>query len=125
MVSNFLANIIYFIHILAILLIFFGNFFISKKYLPLLAIFIISIMINWAVDDTCILTKLENYFRTGKWISKSAAEENAPEFFRPFVYKITGIQLKRKTASKVNQILFLMILLITLFRIFISQLKCK
>ena len=125
MVSIFLADIIYFIHSLAVFFIFFGNFFLPNKYLSLLAIFIISIMINWALDDTCILTKLENYFRTGKWILISAAEENAPEFFRPFVYKLTGIQLQRQTASKLNQLLFLSILLITLFRIFMIQLRCK
>ncbi len=82
-------------------------------------------MINWNLDDTCILTKAENYFKTGKWVSISAAEENAPEFFRPFVYKITGIKLDRKKATKLNQFLFLAILLITLLRIYMSfSTKC-
>lgn len=123
MISNFLANSIYLIHILVSIIIFLGNFFIPTKYLPLLAILIVLIMINWNLDDTCILTKAENYFKTGKWISISAAEENAPEFFRPFVYKITGIKLDRKKASKLNQFLFLAILLLTLLRIYMSLCK--
>ena len=123
MLSNILANIIYIIHILVSIIIFLGNFFIPTKYLPLLAILIVLIMINWNLDDTCILTKAENYFKTGKWISISAAEENAPEFFRPFVYKITGIKLDRKKASKLNDFLFLAILLLTLLRIYMSLCK--
>ncbi len=75
-------------------------------------------MLNWSIDDTCILTKMENYFRTGHWVSISAREENAPEFFRPLIYKITGIQMSRQKASNLNQFLFLTILLITLLRIF-------
>ncbi len=118
--SPFLANIVYIIHILISFIIFLGNFFIPVRYLSLFAILIISIMINWNLDDTCILTKTENYFKTGKWVSISAAEENAPEFFRPFVYKLTGIQLDRKKATKLNQFLFLSILLLTLIRIYMT-----
>jgi hypothetical protein len=118
MVSIFLADILYLIHIVVTIIIFFGNFFLPIKYLPHLSVLIIVIMLNWSIDDTCILTKMENYFRTGHWVSISAREENAPEFFRPLIYKITGIQMSRQKASNLNQFLFLTILLITLLRIF-------
>ena len=123
--SIIFANIIHFIHLIILLVIFFGNFFIPNKYLPHLTILIILIMINWNIDDTCILTKLEHYFKTGKWVSISAVEENAPEFFRPFIYKITGINLERKKASQLNQFLFLLILLFTLLRIFLFNTLCS
>jgi len=125
MKSRILGDIIYYIHLLLLLFVFIGNFILPIKYLPYFAIMIIIVMLDWNdFDNMCILTKLEHYARTGQWISIPSTEENAPEFFRPIIKKLTGINMTRKTASNLNNFLFLLVLLITLIRIFIKARKC-
>ena len=121
MKSEIIANILYYIHFNLIIFIFIGNFLLPVRYLPYFALLIILIMLDWNdLDGMCILTKLEYYFRNGKWVSQPAVEENAPEFFRPFIKKISGIELTRLASDRLNNFLFLFILLISLFRIFIK-----
>ena len=118
MKSNLLANLVYFLHLSIIIFVFLGNLILTVKYLPYLALLIIIIFLDWNdLDGMCILTKLEHYFRTGQWISQPATEEGGPEFFRPLIIKITGIDISRKAASRLNNFLFMIILLITLVRI--------
>jgi len=118
MQSELLANFVYYLHLSIIIFIFLANLILPFKYLPYLVLLIIIIMLDWNdFDGMCILTKLEYYFRTGKWSQQPATEENAPEFFRPLIKKITGVNISRKAASRLNNFLFLVILLITLIRI--------
>jgi hypothetical protein len=118
MKSELLANIIYYFHLSIIIFIFLGNIILPIKYLKYLIILIIIIMLDWNdTDGMCILTKLEYYYRTGIWSSQPAIEEDAPEFFRPFIEKITGIKLSRIAASRLNNFIFLVILLIAILRI--------
>lgn len=117
MKSEFLANSIHYLHILLIIFIFLGNFILPVKYLSYFAILIVIIMLDWNdLDGMCILTKMEHYARTGEWVSKSAIKENAPEFFRPLIHSITGYEITRETADKLNNFSFLVILLITIIR---------
>ncbi len=118
MKSELLANIIYYIHLFIIIFIFLGNIILPLKYLKYLVILIILIMLDWNdTDGMCILTKLEYYFRTGVWSSQPAMQENAPEFFRPLIQKITGLQISRTGASRLNNFIFLLILLIAVVRL--------
>ena len=122
MKSEFLANLIYYLHLSIIIFIFLGNLILPIKYLPYLVLLIIIIMLDWNdFDGMCILTKLEYYFKFGIWSKEPATEEDAPEFFRPLIKKITGINISRKAASRLNNFLFLVILLITLIRIKIKK----
>ncbi len=118
MKSEFLANFVYYLHLSIIIFIFLGNLILPFRYLPYLVLLIIIIMLDWNdFDGMCILTKLEYYFRTGNLSQQPATEENAPEFFRPLIKKIFGVNISRKAASRLNNFLFLVILLITLIRI--------
>jgi hypothetical protein len=118
MKSEFIANTIHNLHGLLIIFIFLGNFFLPVKYLPYFAVLIIIIMLDWNdFDGMCILTKLEHYARTGQWVAKAAIEKDAPEFFRPFMYSLTGYEMTREGSDKLNNFLFLLILLITILRI--------
>ncbi len=122
MKSELLANLVYFIHLGIIIFIFLGNIILTNKQLPYLALLIIIIFLDWNdFDGMCILTRLEYYFRTGKWVLQSAIEEGGPEFFRPLIIKITGVNISRKAASRLNNFLFMIILLITLVRIKYSK----
>jgi hypothetical protein len=118
MKSEFLANFVYYLHLSIIIFIFLGNLILPFRYLPYLVLLIIIIMLDWNdFDGMCILTKLEYYFRTGNLSQQPATEENAPEFFRPLIKKKFGVNISRKAASRLNNFLFLVILLITLIRI--------
>jgi hypothetical protein len=75
-------------------------------------------MLDWNdFDGMCILTKLEHYARTGQWVAKSAIQIDAPEFFRPFIYSLTGYKMTREGADRLNNFSFLLILLLTILRI--------
>ncbi len=118
MKSDLLANFIYYIHLSIIIFIFLGNIILPFKYLKYLVLLIIIIMLDWNdTDGMCILTKLEYYFRTGIWSSKIATEDGGPEFFRPLIQKLTNLEISRKAASRLNNFLFLVILLISVVRI--------
>jgi hypothetical protein len=80
-------------------------------------------MMSWN-DPTgsCLLTTWEHYFRTGVWLNKSAKEENAPEFFRPFIQSIIHTNISRETSDRLNNFLFLLAILIAFIRFYM---KCK
>lgn len=65
-------------------------------------------------DGMCILTKIEHYFRTGEWTSKSPLE-GGPEFFRPILLRF-GFNVTRSDADRLNNFIFLMFLGITFMR---------
>ena len=54
----------------------------------------------------CILTRLENYFRTDEWSAKSPIE-GGPEFFRPLFNQLTGYNLNRYEADRLNNTIFI------------------
>ncbi len=115
MKSVLIADIIHYIHIFIVLFILSGNLFISNKYLPFFIIFIIFVILNWyGLFGSCILTKLEYYFRTGVWSELTAEQEGGPEFFRPLIKSIFGIELTRYTSNILNHSLFLLVILISI-----------
>ena len=63
----------------------------------------------------CILTRLENYFRSGDWTAK-APIEGGPEFFRPLINHITGLNLGRLEADRLNNTIFIVCWLIGFLR---------
>ena len=117
MQSILLANFINYIHRLLVLFILSGLFYIPNKYLPFFIIFVILVVMGWNdLYGSCFLTKLEYYFRTGIWSNLSAKDDNGPEFFRPFIKSITGINMNRKQADKLNNILFISIIIISIIK---------
>jgi hypothetical protein len=119
MKSILIANIIYFIHILLVLFILTGIFYIPHKYLPFFIFFVIIIILAWNnVFGACILTQLEYYFRTGIWSNLSAEDENGPEFFRPLLKLITGQELTRETSNKINHIMFISVIIFSIIKYF-------
>ncbi len=94
-----------------------GNLFIPNKYLPYFIVFVIFIILNWyGLFGSCILTKLEYYFRYNIWSDLSANQEGGPEFFRPLIKYIFNIDLTRCVADKLNNILFLLVIFISLIK---------
>ncbi len=65
---------------------------------------------------SCFLTKLEYYYRTGIWSNLSAKDEGGPEFFRPFIKSITGIDMTREQSEKLNNTVFLSVVLISVIK---------
>jgi hypothetical protein len=120
MQSILLANIIHYFHMIIFLFVVTGIFYIPNKYLPFLIIITSFIILGWnKIFGSCYLTTLEHYLRTGKWIKKTAEEDDAPEFFRPFIKSITGINMTRETASKINTILFIVIIISAIIKYYI------
>jgi hypothetical protein len=116
--SIIIADIIYYFHIIIVIFILFGNFFIPNRYLPHFIAFVIFVMLNWyGLFGSCILTKLEYYFRTGVWSKLTAEDEGGPEFFRPLIKSVFGIELTRYDANRLNNILFLLVILIAFINI--------
>ena len=121
--SLLIANFIYLIHLLVVIFILLGWFIISTRFIPFYIIFIILIMMAWNdPSGACLLTTWEHYFRTGVWINKSAKENNAPEFFRPFIQSIIRTNISRETADRLNNFLFLLVILISFIRFYMN---CK
>jgi len=86
MINQEIADIIKYIHIIIIGYVFVGHYITPIQYIKYYLLLIIFIFLDWNdYDGQCILTRLENYFRTGIWIQKPPTEEGAPEFFRPMI----------------------------------------
>ena len=116
MISPIIADIINLLHIAMFVFVILGCFLLPKKYLFYYLIFIMLIFLDWNdLDGICILTRLENYFRTGKWESKSPIE-GGPEFFRPLFNKIIGLNLGRLEADRLNNTIFIVCWLIGFLR---------
>jgi hypothetical protein len=117
MKSNLLADITYYIHLLLVLFILVGFIILPSGWLVYYIILGLLILIDWNdLDGMCILTKVEHYFRTGEWIALSSDQENAPEFFRPFIRRFLGVEMERRSAKKLNNFVFLTLILIAFIR---------
>ena len=117
MISNRLADLILFIHYSLIIFILIGHIVLPKKYLKYYILLIILIFIDWNDSDgQCILTRFESYFRTGQW-KQQPALMGGPEVFRPMVNKICNVNLTRIEAYKLNNLLFIICLLIAFVRL--------
>lgn len=84
-----IADIIRIIHYLVVFFVLTAHSILPIEYIKYYLIFVILIFLDWNdLDGQCILTRLEFYFRTGKW-NQGSHVEGGPEFFRPLVNKIT------------------------------------
>ena len=116
MINPLLADIVKLLHIIMFIYVLLGCFLLPKKYLFYYLIFIILIFLDWNdMDGMCILTRLENYFRSGNWSSKSPIE-GGPEFFRPLFNSMTGLNLGRIEADRLNNTIFIVCWLIGFWR---------
>ena len=117
-INIIIADLIHIIHIILVLYIIFGFIITSNKYLKYYLYLIIFIFLDWNdLDGQCILTKIEYFFRTGNLTQKTAQCENAPEFFRPEIYKIfPDIKLNRMEADKINNFIFILCFLFGFIR---------
>jgi hypothetical protein len=115
-----LADIVYSLHVILIVIIISSVFFKSGDWLKYIIFLIPIVTLDWKDNDKqCSLTSLEAKLR-GTWTPGNSDDENAPEFFRPFINKIIkpfGKEIKsRETAGQINNILFLSILLYNIVR---------
>lgn len=115
-----LADVVYVLHVLLIIVIVSSVFFKSGDWLKYVIVLIPIVMLDWKDNDKqCSLTSLESKLR-GTWTPGNSNDENAPEFFRPLINKIIkpfGKEIKsRETAGQINNILFLSILLYNIVR---------
>lgn len=119
---NYAATLIHIIHV-SLIFIILGGVFLPCHYLPFHIALIILIFLDWNdLDGMCILTRLEHYFKTGDWKSKTAIE-GGPEFFRPYVNIVFNLNLTREQASRLNNFLFMMALAISFARY--TQCRCR
>ena len=117
MISNNIADLILLVHYSLIIFILIGHVLLPHKYLKYYILLIILIFIDWNDSDgQCILTRLESYFRTGQW-KQQPALIGGPEVFRPMVNKIFNVNLSRLEAYKLNNLLFIICLLIAFLRL--------
>ncbi len=115
-----LADIIYVIHVFLIIAICSSVFFPTGEWLKYIIVLIPLVMLDWKDrDKQCSLTSLEAKIR-GTWTPGNSNDEGAPEFFRPLLNKVLkpfGQEIKsRETAGRINNILFLSILLYNIVR---------
>ena len=117
MQANILAaELTKWIHIFMILFVLVGHSALPLRYLKYYIIFVILILLDWNdTDGMCCLTKVEHYFRTGNFVSRSPLE-GGPEFFRPLVNRTFGITLTRTEADRLNNFMFISCLLIAFLR---------
>lgn len=122
MKNIFIAEIIKYIHLFLLFLVFVG-FILPCKYLPHYIFLIILILLDWNdFDGMCILTRLEHYFRTGEWDMKPAIQ-GGPEFFRPYINSIFNLNLTREGASRLNYFSFISVMGFAMIR-YIYNCKC-
>ncbi len=113
---SLLADITKWIHIFMILFVLLGHSLVPVKYLKYYIFFVLFILLDWNdVDGMCVLTKLENYFRTGNWVSLSPLE-GGPEFFRPLMNRIFSLNLTRTEADRLNNFMFITCIIIAFSR---------
>jgi hypothetical protein len=115
MSNNFLADIVYLLHLVGISFVTLGFMFVPLQYLKYYIIILISTMLLWYVWGNCYLTGLEHQLRTGQ-INNKPANEDGPEFFRPFMKKFFCLKLNRKEANKLNHIIYFIALLLGFIR---------
>jgi hypothetical protein len=116
-INIIIADLIHIIHIILVLYIMSGFIITPNKYLKYYLYLIIFIFLDWNDSDgQCILTKIEHFFRTGQLTQKTAQCEDAPEFFRPEIYKMFNIKLNRIEADKINNFIFILCFLFGFIR---------
>ena len=116
MLFSLMAEFTKWIHIFMILFVLGGHILLPVRYLKYYIIFVILILLDWNdADGMCCLTKVENYFRTGKWESLSPLE-GGPEFFRPLVNRIFHLNLTILEADRLNNFIFISCLLVAFLR---------
>lgn len=120
-----LADVVYVLHVLLIIVIVSSVFFKPGDWLKYVIVLIPIVMLDWKDNDKqCSLTSLEAKLR-GTWTPGNSDDENAPEFFRPLLNKIIkpfGKEIKsREIAGQINNILFLSILLYNIVRFIKTQ----
>jgi len=112
-----LADIVKYSHILLILFILFGPFILPKKNLYYYIILVIIIFLDWNdLDGQCLLTRIEYWLRTNKWYNQGSALEGGPEFFRHLYIIVTGREISSLKADRLNNLLFMICLLIAFLR---------
>ena len=111
-------NLTWFIHLLILLFILFNPIMLPPRFLKYQMLIVPLIFIDWNDDGHCILTKLEHYFRTGRW-ETPAYLEGGPEFFRPILNGLTGKKYSREQASRINTLLFILSWLLTYYKLII------
>ena len=117
---EFLANIIYFLHLIVFIPVLLAFFYKSGPWLKYNLIFIPLTLIDWHdQDDQCALTSIEAKLR-GTWKPGGAeASEDAPAFFQPLLNKFLkpfNTQVDRNFAGKINIMMFLFALLVSFIR---------
>ena len=116
---NILANLVYFLHLIVFVPVILAFFYKSGPWLKYNLIIIPIILIDWYDhDDQCALTSVEAKLR-GTWKPGTAENEDAPAFFQPLLNKLLKpfhIEVNRKTAGKVNILMFLFAFLISFIR---------
>ena len=118
-----LQNIIWFFHLLLLIIILFGWLILPSSTLKYQLAIVPLVFLDWYdYDGQCILTRLEHFIRTGEWKQKTALEEEGAEFFRPLLEYIFNIKMTREQASYLNHLLFIISWLITYF-LFIFKIK--
>ena len=87
--KEFLANIVYFIHLIVFFPVFLAFFYKSGSWLKYNIILIPLILMDWHdIDDQCALTSIEAKLR-GTWKPGGAeSNDDAPAFFHPLLNKI-------------------------------------
>ena len=109
---------IWLFHLIILIIILFGWLIFPKRWLKYQMLIVPLVFLDWHDDGQCILTRLEHYFKTGEWEQIPAEEEDGAEFFRPILNWITGLNLSRKTAGKINTVMFIISWLITYYLFF-------
>ena len=111
-----LADIVKYIHTLLIISVILGPFILHKRQLKYYIYLVLLIFLDWNdFDGQCILTRIEHWLRTHQWYQSSPLE-GGPEFFRPFVIKLTGKEITTIEAERLNNFLFTLCLLIAFIR---------
>jgi len=117
MYNKILANIVHFIHIIILIVMIFGNFFISIKYLHYYIIALIIILILWNTIGQCPLTGIETSLRNETKFNFIVDEKNEPEFFRPLMNKFFNLKLTKNQADKINTSLVLLSILFSFYKL--------
>jgi hypothetical protein len=113
-----LADIIRLIHYLVVIFVLTAHSLLPIEYIKYYLLFVILIFLDWNdMDGQCILTKLEFYFRTGKW-NQGAPTEGGPEFFRPIFNKLFKKNLTTIEGDRLNNFIFIICWGIAFFRIY-------
>lgn len=115
----FLANIVYFLHIIIFTPVFLAFFYKTGPWLKYNILVLPFILMDWYdYDDQCSITSLEAKLR-GTWSPGTAENEGAPAFFQPLLNKLLspfGVTVSREFAGKINMLLFLVALVVSYLR---------